>query len=341
MVSLKDIAASCGVSVATVSKALNGYPDVGEETREKIQQAAREKGYYPNSSARALKTRHTSQLGVLFVDQGNSGLTHDYFCRVLESFKKTADAAGYDICFACRKLAARDLSYLEHFSYRNVDGVVIACVNFDNPQVQELIRSDIPMVTIDHIMDGRISVGSNNLSGMETLVSYICDCGHTRIAYIHGENTSVTKARLSGYHRILQSRNIEDNDLYVKEAAYRDADRSAECTTELLKLPQPPTCILYPDDYAAMGGIRVIREMGLRIPEDISVAGYDGFEISKVLVPKLTTFRQNTEKIGKIAAQKLIELIENPKTTAAEHYSIEGSLIKGSSVRKKVKVNIA
>ena len=225
------------------------------------------------------------------------------------------------------------MTYLEHCRYRGVDGVVMACVDFTAEEVQELLLSDIPVVTIDHICDGRISVVSNNIQGMEELVTYIYKKGHRKIAYIHGDDTSVTKNRLGSFYRTLQRLGIEEQDEYVKPSFYRDADLAGERTGELLDLKDPPTCILYPDDYAAMGGINEIRERGLRIPEDISVAGYDGINIAQVLEPKLTTLCQDTAAIGRIAAERLIELIEHPKTTVIEKYTVDGTLFKGASVK--------
>ena len=164
MVSMKDIAKQCNVSVASVSKALNGYSDISEETRQLILKTASEMGYLPNSSARALKTRRSYNLGVLFVDEAMSGLTHDYFNHVLESFKRTAESRGYDITFTSGNLSGQHLSYYEHCRYRGVDGVVIACINFFTEEVQRLVQSEIPVVTIDHVFDGRIAVVSKNLS---------------------------------------------------------------------------------------------------------------------------------------------------------------------------------
>ena len=161
MVSMKDIAKQCNVSVASVSKALNGYSDISEETRQLILKTASEMGYLPNSSARALKTRRSYNLGVLFVDEAMSGLTHDYFNHVLESFKRTAESRGYDITFTSGNLSGQHLSYYEHCRYRGVDGVVIACINFFTEEVQRLVQSEIPVVTIDHVFDGRIAVVSN------------------------------------------------------------------------------------------------------------------------------------------------------------------------------------
>ena len=332
MVSMKEIAKKCNVSVASVSKAMNGYSDISEETRKLILKTASEMGYLPNSSARTLKTKRSYNIGVMFVDEAASGLTHDYFNHVLESFKRTAEERGYDITFTSGRISGQKLSYYEHCRYRGVDGVVIACVDFYADEVQELIRSEIPVVTIDHVFDGNIAVVSNNSQGMEELVTYIYNQGHRRIAYIHGDNTSVTRMRLSGFYRTLQRLGVGIPDDYVKECPYRDADSAARVTGELLDLPNPPTCILYPDDTSLIGGLNAIRKMKLQIPKDISVAGYDGTNYSQMLYPRVTTIRQDTNRIGAEAANRLIGIIENPKTALLERVIVDGILIKGESV---------
>ena len=331
MVSLKDIAAKCGVSVATVSKALNDLSDVGPATKERIRVAARELGYFPNSSARALKTNRTYNIGVLFVDEEQSGLTHDYFAHVLDSFKKTVESGGYDITFI-NSTHNNNMTYLEHSHYRGVDGVVIACVDFYDPQVMDLIHSDLPVVTIDHVFDYRIAVLSDNIQGMHDLVEYVYSKGHRDIAYIAGNDTSVTKNRLGSFYRSLEKKGVEIPDDYVMQSSYRNPEAAYEYTKKLLELPKRPTCIMYSDDYSAIGGINAITEAGLSIPGDISVVGYDGSYISQIISPKLTTLKQDTEKIGKVAAEKLIHLIENPKTTLIQRMVINGSLIEGDSV---------
>lgn len=332
MVSMKDIAKRCNVSIATVSKALNGYSDVGEEKRIEIQRVADEMGYLPNSSARALKTKRTYNLGILFADKARSGLTHDYFAAIMESFKVTAEAKGYDITFVNCNLAGRSMNYYEHCRYRGLDGVVIACIDFYAPEAQELIRSKLPVVTIDHIFDGRTAIVSDNVRGMQELARYVCEQGHRRIAYIHGKDSSVTRGRLSSFYRVMEEYGVVLSDDYVREAAYRDTEATEKITYELLELPEPPTCILYPDDFSAIGGINAIRERGLRIPEDISIAGYDGITISRILEPKLTTLEQDTKTIGKRAAEELIRLIEYPKTTLIQSVVVEGKLLIGHSV---------
>ena len=330
MVSMKDIALRCGVSIATVSKALNGQPDIGQETRERIAAVAKEMGYLTNSAARALKTNRTYNLGVLFVDERRSGLGHEYFSSMLESFKVEAEAHGYDITFLNTNVGGRTTSYLQHCRYRGLDGVVIACVDFTDPRVQELVQSDIPLVTIDHVFNDRLAVLSDNVGGLDALVRYAYGKGHRRIAFLHGENTSVTRARLTGFWRACEELELQIPPEYIVPCVYHDPACSAKATRQLLSLPQQPSCIIYPDDFSYIGGANVLAEMGLRVPEDISVMGYDGINLAKVM--RLTTYSQNTVAIGATAAQQLIRLIEHPKTTVIERIQISGSLMEGSSV---------
>lgn len=335
MVSMKDISAVCGVSIATVSKALNDHRDIGEETKEHIRQVAKELGYSPNSAAKTLKTNRTYSLGVLFVDDEQSGLTHDYFAHVLDSFKRTAEERGYDITFinSCKTRPQR-MSYLEHSRYRRFDGVVIACVDFEDPEVEELVRSNIPVVTIDHLFNNRSTIVSDNVKGISDLVHYIYEMGHRKIAYIHGADSAVTQSRLSSFYRTCEELGLEIPSDYVREAPYRNTKDTYAETVKLLDLKDPPTCIIYPDDFSCFGGINAIYARGLKIPDDVSVAGYDGIRIARHYRPQLTTIVQDTKRLGREAAIKLINLIENPKTTLAEQIVVTGEVFPGESVAK-------
>ncbi len=336
MVSMKDIALACNVSVATVSKALNNHKDIGEETKVRIRETAKEMGYFPNSSARALRTNRSYNIGVLFVDEAQSGLTHDYFASVLDSFKVTVEKHGYDLTFInCNKDNKNRMSYLEHSRYRGLEGVIIACVPFDDPEVLELVKSDLPVVTIDHLFDNRMAVMSDNVKGISDLLHYIYDQGHRKIAYIHGQNTSVTRNRLVSFYRTAEELSLIIPDEYVVEGKYREVKHTQLVTNQVLDLPDPPTCIIFPDDLSAVGGMNAINARGLNIPQDISIVGYDGISIASRIEPKLTTIRQDTKSMGRRAAEKLISLIEKPKSTLIEHVVIEGKLIEGKSVSKR------
>ena len=209
MASLKDIAQVCGVSVATVSKALNNHSDVSEARREQIKSKARELGYFPNQAARALKTRSTMDIGVLFADAHNSGLTHPYFSQVLEGLKIRTEERGYDLTFIGIKSKRNKMTFLEHCVYRNVDGVVVACVDFNQPEVLELVRSRLPVVTIDHVMDDCATISSNNVEGMTRLTQHVLSKGHRKVAYIHGRPSSTTSERMVGFFRAMEEKGID------------------------------------------------------------------------------------------------------------------------------------
>lgn len=332
MVSMKDIARACGVSVATVSKALNGQPDIGEETRARVSQMAQQMGYMTNSAARALKTNRTYHIGVLFVDERQSGLAHEYFSTMLESFKAEAEAHGYDITFINHNVGGQPTSYLQHCRYRGVDGVVIACVDFTDPRVRELAESDLPLVTVDHMFNNRLAVVSDNVQGVEALVHYAYEKGHRKIAFLHGEKTSVTQNRLVGFYRACEELGLEIPEEYVRESTFHNPDRCAQDTLTLMNLPDRPTCILFPDDYSYVGGMNALRQMGIRVPEDVSVMGYDGIHLARVI--GLTTYWQDNREIGRIAAERLISLIEHPKTTLADRIMVSGRLLEGNTVKR-------
>lgn len=334
MISMKDLAKECGVSVATVSKAINNHTDISESTRIRIKEMAKKLGYYPNSSARALKTNRSYNFGVLFVDQARNGLRHDYFSAVLDSFKVAAEECGYDITFINNNKKKNHMSYLEHTRYRGFDGVVVACVDFKDKEVLELIESDIPVVTIDYLFDGRSSVVSDNESGMKMLVEHVASKGHRKIAYIHGDDSSVTRVRLASFYKTMEELSLPVEDAYIKKGMYRNTETAAHQTKKLLEMKNPPTCIFYPDDYACLGGINAIKEKGLSVPEDVSVVGYDGIELSRTLSPTLTTLVQNAKEIGELAAQQLIAQVEKPKSCISDCKKVGGAVQVGESVQE-------
>jgi LacI family transcriptional regulator len=334
MVKIKDIAERCGVSIASVSKALHGTSDLNPNTAEYIRNVAREMGYIPNASARLLKTNRSYNIGVLFVDDTSSGLEHEYFSSILNSIKDESEKQGYDITFISHHFGKDHLSFFEHAKYRNVDGVIIASVDFKDPEVIELIESDIPTVTIDYVFDGKSSVVSDNIQGVREIVNYLVQCGHKKIAFITGEDTSVTRNRITSFYKTCEANGITVKDDYVKRARYHLPKESGIATRELLALEDRPTVIMYPDDYSLLGGITEIEKEGLLIPDDISIVGYDGIKLSRLLRPELTTFVQNSKEIGVQAAKKLIEIIEQPRLSFSESIPILGHLQKGKTVRE-------
>lgn len=335
MVTIKDISKECGVSPATVSKALNGYDEISEETVELVRRTASKLNYMPNAAARQLKTNTSNNIGVLFVDGTMSGLTHEYFSLILNGVKEEAEARGYDITFISNSIGKQKMSFLQHCIYRKCDGVVIACVDFQNPEVLELVRSEVPVVTIDYSFDNSSSVVSDNEMGAYRLTSYLIEQGHRRIAFIHGEGTLVTQRRMMGFRRAMTEHDISIPPEYLAEARYHDAGSVRKATAALLDLKEPPTAIMYPDDFSFIGGQTEINERGLSIPDDISVCGYDGINLSQILNPKLTTWYQDADRIGKESVRKLVESIEREGPGAAEQIMVPGKFVKGNSVSNR------
>ena len=336
MVSVKDIAAACNVSVATVSKALNDYSDISEKTRSRVKATASEMGYLPNMAAVALKTSRTYNLGIVFVDGANSGLRHEFFAGVLQGIKAQAESFGYCITFITNRIGEKEVTYKEYCRNRQFDGVIIACIDFDNPQVLELVQSGIPIVTIDHVFNNTMAVTSDNVKGIRDLMEYLYSMGHRKIAYIHGADSSVTQDRLTSFYQCAERLGLTIPPEYILECEYHDTEQASACTAELLALPENerPTCLLYPDDYTAIGGINQIKAQGLTIPDDISVVGYDGISYATIHEPQITTLKQESDTMGREAVTHLIELIERPKTTLKEKFVVEGSVLIGKSVKK-------
>ena len=334
VVTIKMIAKECGYSTATVSKALNGAPDISAETREAIRQTAARMGYTPNAAARMLKTSRSYNFGVLLEDAANCGLTHQFFSHILNSFKHRAEELGYDISFISDHMGGKEISYVDHARYRNCDGVLIASVDYTEHAVVDLVNSGIPVVTIDCIFDNCGSVVSDNVGGIGELVKYAYSMGHRRIAYAHGEDTPVTRHRVAGFYRACHELGIQVPEEYLVPCIYLNPDTAAAATRKLLELPTPPTCIIYADDIAHIGGRNELRKMRLSIPEDVSVIGYDGTELSQMLSPKLTTLHQDAERMGELAAEELARAVEEGRAYVAGHLVVPGTLFPGETVKK-------
>lgn len=331
-ITIKDVAARCGLSVSTVSKAFNHYCDISEQTREMVQRTAREMGYYPNAIARTLKTNRSFNLGILLVDEGKGGLTHEFFAMILEGFKSEAERRGYDVTFINHNIGRTAMSYLEHCRYRNVDGVCLACADFTTPQVSELAMAALPCITIDHVYPGRACVFSENQQGMDALVRHAFALGHRRIAYAHGQPSVVTEHRISGYRQAMAACGIAICPEWLQPCAYSRPDQGREAALKLLRLPDPPTCLLMPDDYACLGALEAATELGLRVPEDLSVGGYDGVRLAQLLRPRLTTIYQDACHMGILAAQRLVDEIEGSPAAAQKLIAVTGKLLVGESI---------
>lgn len=332
---IRDVASRLGLSISTISKALNDYGDISEGTRERVRAVAQEMGYLPNASARALKLKRTYNLGVLFCDENMNGFLHPYYCRVLDGFRSAAQELGFDITLINHNMGSRELSFSDHCKYRGVEGICVACVDFYRSEVLNLSESGLPIVAIDQSLTCVPNVISANRQSMCELVGYAISRGHRDIAYIHGQAAPITWERLAGMQNTMLSHGIPVRPEWVIPSVYLSGRNAYEKTLQLLALPQRPGCILYADDTCALHGISAIRSAGLRVPEDISVAGFGGMDYTQLIHPKLTTVYQDAKSIGVEAAHMLIGRIERPFTTLIEDKIIAGSLLRGETIAER------
>jgi len=333
MVRLKDIAEACGVSVATVSRALNGLTNENKERTAMICQTAREMGYYPNAAARTLKTSRSSNIGILYEDRMN----HEYFSSLMDELRSQAEGRGYDLTLIGQSKGRNSESYYDHARRRNLDGVVVIQADFESANVIRLASSDMPSVVIDHVYEGCDCVSSDNRASMERIVRCAWERGHRKIAFITGQPGAVSRERLAGFYKVCAELGIRVPEGFVREGRYHDPEGCTRIVRNLLEGPEKPTCILCPDDYSCLGALWDLKAEGVRIPEELSLVGYDGIRMTRMIRPMLTTYRQDTEKIAREAIGLLAEAIETPGEHRPRQITVEGMLLEGDTLGELIR----
>ena len=308
MVRLKDIAEVCGVSVATVSRALNGLTNENRERTAYILRTAKEMGYYPNVAARTLKTSRSNTIGVLY----ENVMTHEYFSSVLEALRRQADMRGYDLMMIGDWRGDKSGNYFEHVRRRNLDGVAVISADFDSSNVIRLVTSAIPSVIIDHFYEGCDCVSSDNRASMERIVRYAWGQGHRRIAMIHGEIGSVSRERLAGFYKYW-SENAPDNWTIASDImnCNGNIDIGDELAESFLKE--------HPDAYGLYGTnngptrvlCNIVRE---KSRTDIVVVGFDFSDEMKELIESpdycASTMLQRQYDMGSRAVGSVLSILK-------------------------------
>lgn len=329
-VTIYDVAKKCGVSPGTVSKAINNYSAIPSKTKERILKAMKEMNYIPNIGAKALSKRVSKNIGVLaYFGMDISPFKSPLFTEILDSAQSDLNFQGYDLLFVSHNVDGRDGSFYENCVSRNVAGTLLFG-DMSNPEMKEVTESSIPCVAFDYADSNVTGVFSNNKEAMKELTRYLISLGHKRIVFVHGEQSRVTDKRIEGFKEAMNEAGIALRDDTLVPARYLDVDSVANITRNLMRRILPPTAILYPDDRSAIRALSTLQSLGLTCPGDVSIAGFDGLEISQIVSPHLTTVKQDTAKIGKILAKELIDLIEKKKTTN-EIIEARASLLIGES----------
>lgn len=307
---MKDIAREAGVSINTVSRALNGKPDVNEDTRKRILQIADRLNYVPNFLAKGLVTKNTRTIGVIVSDNANP-----FFARIIKGIEDYARSKGYNIILCnTDERYEKEEEAVRLLRERRVDGLLITLTPAQKKRtdILELKRSGVPFVLLNRHMDDIMTdyVINDNVYGAYLAVTHLVKLGHKRIGYISGPpQISSVRERLEGYRKAVFENNIEFDNSLVKESNLKMED-GYRLMKEFLELENKPTAVFTYSDLLAIGALKALKEANLKVPKDIALVGYDDIEFSSLLQVPLTTVHQPRYRIGEEGARILINRIE-------------------------------
>ncbi|MFR2485864.1 MAG: LacI family DNA-binding transcriptional regulator [Hungatella sp.] len=299
-VSIKDVAKEAGVSITTVSRALNGYMDVSEKTRKHILEVVERLDYAPDLNARSLGGKADTTIALLtseltptnesgFVYGLNSGL-----------FRQCNDMGCEFVLLATNTMKQQKLSFLQLCKRKNLSGVVVTGLKVDDPYYHEILDSDIPCAIIDMPVRGRkkCEIAVDNVAASKEATAYLIGLGHRNIGMINGGKTAdVSGQRYSGYVSALVEAGIPLQLDYMKYCDFLE-DTACEKTEELLTKYPEITALFCASDVMAIGAIRAVEQMGMRVPEDISVMGFDDIPIAPYVYKGISTVRQSPLLMG-------------------------------------------
>lgn len=330
-----DVAKDMNLSPGTISKILHNKGNVSQKTRERVLAYVKEIGFVADSSARILKAKRSSTLGIVFSDIAEFGLEHPFFSSVLQHFKNYVEKNGYEIVFIVNRIGQQELSYLRWCKVKKVDGVLIVTGNINKPNIIELVNSDIPSVSVDITMENLTTVISDDTMGIKLGLDYAIKSGLKRFGCVSGPYTSrAYNERFMVFKKTVEENNLIFNEEYCSEAESYGFTGGYKATEEIIKNNEiMPDFLFAFSDELAFGVIRCLEDNGYKVPEDISVIGFDDVYFAKLFSPKLTTIRQNKKEIGEVAAQTLLDIIENQKAPISPVKCIPVELVVRDSTK--------
>jgi LacI family transcriptional regulator len=333
---IRDVAQLAGVSIATVSRALNDRSDVSAQTRERVRNAAASLGYAADPAARALVSQRTGLVAVLVGDNsGHRDLSLIFFGKVLAAISRRLAQSGYDPLLLQALDRRSELSPLDVSFGHRFDAAILIGIDDDDPLIAKLASRELPLVGVDVRCGGARAafVGSDHDEGVRLAVAHLSALGHRRIGHISGGANTVAGAdRLDAFRREIERFGLELPEDYVRSADFSSASGYA-ATCALLALPTPPTAIVAASDLMALAALQAIWESGLRPGHDVAVVGFDDLEAAALAHPPLTTIRQDRQALGALAATRAIELIEHPDARAETTLLPVELVVRASSAR--------
>ncbi len=333
MTTIRDVADRAGVSTTTVSHVINGTRRVEPETMSRVNRAIEELAYRPNAIARSMRHGQTYSIGVVIPDVSNP-----FFADLARAIEDVAFEGGYSAIFGNSDGDDRkEERYLEVLLSKKVDGLLLVSAGQSSDRLRHVVETGPPMVIVDRELDdlGVSLVMVDNHEGGRLAARYLIGLGHRRIGVIAGADTLRPSARrLDGFREELGLAGVELRDEVIARGGFRAAEGRAAMQT-LLLLPDRPTAVFAENDLMALGAMSAIHAAGLRIPEDISIVGFDDVALSDLSTPGLTTISQPVRDIATTAMRLLFERLRDP-ALAPVRVVLPVSLVVRGSCRARV-----
>ena len=306
---LDDVAKAAGVSTATVSRCLNTSQKVAQTTREKVMQAVEALGYTPNFGARAMAAKRTFTIGAIIPTMENA-----IFAKGLQAFQEQLHARGYTLLVSSSAYQADiEAEQIKTLIARGADGLLLIGYARDPEVYDQLARRSVPtLISWASRLDHRVpSIGFDNRASMRALATEVLGMGHQRIAMISAYVTGNDRAagRVKGVQDAMQAHGLEAGELNLVETDYV-IDAGADAFAALMAGERTPTVIMCGNDVLAVGALQQALRMGMRVPEDVSITGFDDIELARIVTPELTTVHVPHRAMGTKAADELVDMVE-------------------------------
>lgn len=310
MATMKQVAEKARVSTTTVSHVINNTRVVSEDARERVLSVIQELRYIPSAVARSLKNDRTHTLGMMIPNNSNP-----YFAEVIQGIEDASFKLGYNIIL-CNSddNPKKQAAYIRVLMEKRIDGLILVSSGSDEELSQLLADEGIPKVLVDREVSGVSAdfIEADHVQGGYDATSYLISLGHRRIACVAGPDTLLPSGgRVTGYLRALKEAGLEFRDKYLVHSDFT-SQGGFNAFQELLALPERPTAIFVSNDLMAIGGICAANAAGVRIPQQLSVVGYDDIALASFSTPPLTTIAQPKHAIGELTAKTLVDRIQHP-----------------------------
>jgi LacI family transcriptional regulator len=319
---LEEVGKLAGVSRSTVSRVINERPGVREQVRERVWQVINDTGYRPHAAARSLVTRRTHIIGAIIPHAVMALFVDPFFPLLLCGIAETCNDHGYHLMLSLfHGPATEEELYRRLVHSGHLDGVIVASTRMDDPLIPTLLDDDVPSILVGRHSDNRAGyVDVDNVSASRMAVEHLIRLGHRRIATITGPPSMAGgEDRLAGYRQALEAHRIPVQEALIVEGDFTEGGGAMGMQR---LLTASPTAVFAASDAMAIGALKALRAARLRVPEDVALVGFDDIPVAAALEPALTTVRQPIERLGSMAAELLLNLLENPPDTQAPAHRI-------------------